>query len=66
MNTLFVMLAVTIASNGDVKNYEPITPQLYSTQALCKADQQNQLAAHPKFAKGYAIICGRVERDSDY
>lgn len=66
MNIAFVLLAVTLSSDGEVEDYQPVTLQLYSTQAECKDDQPNQLKANPQFAKGYAIVCGEVQRDSEY
>lgn len=66
MVTIFVMLAVTM-SGDNVVDYNPVHEKLYQTQALCEADKPHQLKLHPELKRpDVQLVCGEVERDSDY
>jgi hypothetical protein len=68
MGIAYIMLAVSFFGNSDqVQDYRPVHTDLYSSMQECESDIQYQMTLHPEFKNsGEKIICGEVQRSSDY
>lgn len=58
----YVMLIVTLFSNGQVERTEPVSTELYQTQYECEADIKFQESRF-HLADNQQIVCGEVYRD---
>lgn len=67
MQIAFIMLAVTLASNGSVVDYTPVTPHLYTKEKQCNDDIPSKMKYYTQFtAPDIQIVCGEVQRESEY
>lgn len=63
MNTVgFVMLIVTLFSNGQIEHSEPVSTELYDSQYQCEADIKFQ-ESRIHLEKNQQLVCGEVYRD---
>lgn len=58
----YVMLIVTLFSNGQVERTEPVSTELYQTQYECEADIKFQ-ETRLHLDDNQQIVCGEVYRD---